>query len=299
MAEAKLELDGTPRKSRKNGDVVFSPDREWLRDEYEVKRRPVGDLAREIGCHPETLKVLVDRAGIPRRDGRAGRKVPSITAEVNIARAMWLYEILRLSCSDIGTEFGVSQKAISKRLKDAGVTLRHHNDTKRGAKSKNRIEVNVRKAIKLYMEPFASAETVAQQMGTTRSVILRVLRENNVPQKPMGDRRNFWGENSPNWRHDLTGEERETRRDMYQQSQWRKKVYARDGYTCQKCGDDSGGNLNAHHIIPHCRDKESAWDIDNGITLCATCHRGFHSRYGLKKCTRDDLAEYLSAEEMA
>ena len=30
----------------------------------------------------------------------------------------------------------------------------------------------------------------------------------------------------------------------------RKKAFERDNFTCQKCDDGNGGNLNAHHIKP-------------------------------------------------
>lgn len=80
--------------------------------------------------------------------------------------------------------------------------------------------------------------------------------------------------------------------------EWRNKVFKRDSYTCQNCGDDTGGNLNAHHKIQFniilqeflkeydqfspIEDKETLvrlaikykpfWDIDNGQTLCKKCH---------------------------
>lgn len=71
---------------------------------------------------------------------------------------------------------------------------------------------------------------------------------------------------------------------------WRNEVYKRDDYTCQKCGDNTGGNLEAHHknhlsdlirelniidIIDAIENKD-LWDIDNGITLCNDCHIETH-----------------------
>lgn len=57
---------------------------------------------------------------------------------------------------------------------------------------------------------------------------------------------------------------------------WRFDVYARDNFTCQKCGDDKGGNLIAHHIKPYCEYPELRLDINNGITLCNICHDKIH-----------------------
>jgi 5-methylcytosine-specific restriction endonuclease McrA len=58
---------------------------------------------------------------------------------------------------------------------------------------------------------------------------------------------------------------------------WRKAVYQRDNYCCQDCGDDSGGNLNAHHIKrrENCDnfEKHAVW---NGVTLCRDCHADRH-----------------------
>jgi len=56
----------------------------------------------------------------------------------------------------------------------------------------------------------------------------------------------------------------------------RLKIFERDNFTCQDCGDDIGGNLNAHHIIPVSESEELSNDVDNGITLCIECHANRH-----------------------
>ncbi|MFA5658627.1 MAG: NUMOD3 domain-containing DNA-binding protein [Oscillospiraceae bacterium] len=73
---------------------------------------------------------------------------------------------------------------------------------------------------------------------------------------------------------------------------WRKSVFTRDDYTCQKCGKRGGGVLQAHHCktkfaeickknniitIEEARNCLELWDIDNGITLCKKCHKEIHS----------------------
>ena len=71
---------------------------------------------------------------------------------------------------------------------------------------------------------------------------------------------------------------------------WRQSVFEKDNYTCQKCGNKAGGNLNAHHKkslsliieennllnIIDSKGCKPLWDINNGITLCEECHTQSH-----------------------
>lgn len=55
---------------------------------------------------------------------------------------------------------------------------------------------------------------------------------------------------------------------------WRKRVLERDKYTCQHCG--SHLNLCAHHISYWSNDPVNRINVDNGITLCSSCHAEEH-----------------------
>jgi thymidylate synthase ThyX len=43
-------------------------------------------------------------------------------------------------------------------------------------------------------------------------------------------------------------------------------------YTCRLCGQ-RGGQLHAHHVVPVWADPSRACDLNNIVTLCASCHR--------------------------
>lgn len=66
-------------------------------------------------------------------------------------------------------------------------------------------------------------------------------------------------------------------RNSQEYREWRAAVYERDHYTCQNCGQ-VGGTLNAHHIKSFARHPELRLDVNNGVTLCKSCHKLAHVR---------------------
>ncbi len=55
---------------------------------------------------------------------------------------------------------------------------------------------------------------------------------------------------------------------------WAMRVKKRDGYTCRVCGGKTG--IHAHHIVPVSVDPSLMYTENNGITLCAECHKKTH-----------------------
>lgn len=87
------------------------------------------------------------------------------------------------------------------------------------------------------------------------------------------------GENHPKWKGGISTErDRWTSSKVYRD--WRTKVFERDGYACCVCSDDSGGNLVAHHLRDFSGNGGLRTELANGVTLCESCHVGFHNAYG-------------------
>lgn len=101
------------------------------------------------------------------------------------------------------------------------------------------------------------------------------------------------GEFHPSYNHNMTAEERQVKRKFVEYYDWRRSVYDRDDYTCQCCGDDKGGNLVAHHIYNYSEHEDKKIDLDNGITLCKSCHKKFHDEYGYTKNDEKQLFSYI------
>ncbi len=272
----------------------FHVDPVWLREEYHVKRRRIGELASEIGCTITHLNSMVERAGIARRDGRAGCIRASRRSKFDLQRAIWLYEVDRKNCDDIGAEMGCHGTVIRRHLREAGVRIRHHNETKRGAKAHNRARMDEAKVVREYLKPRAGVYSVAKKLGISAGLVATILDENRVGRKSINEVRDtLRGEDHPSWKPDLASEDRARQRPG--QPSWRVQVFHRDGFTCMACGDDRGGNLHAHHIEAHCENKEARWHVSNGVTLCATCHREFHRRYGVRGFGRAELDTFLAS----
>jgi len=104
--------------------------------------------------------------------------------------------------------------------------------------------------------------------------------------------KNRSGENHGSWNPNLTDEEREQKRNCPENYEWKKAVFDRDDGTCQKCGISK--NLEAHHILPWALFPELRFEVENGITLCKTCHKRYHFvwKYG-EDCNPKTLRTHL------
>ena len=100
------------------------------------------------------------------------------------------------------------------------------------------------------------------------------------------------GVNHANYNPSITDEERDRFRLDWEVKVWSKKVKERDMYICQICRSKASGSLVSHHIYSYADNKDKRYDIENGVTLCSTCHTDFHQQYGYGKNTRRQFNEY-------
>lgn len=90
----------------------------------------------------------------------------------------------------------------------------------------------------------------------------------------------YKGENHYNWKGGITPFVK-ARWSSTEYRKWRRAIYKKDNYICQKCSK-IGGNLNAHHIKSLKKYPKLMYDLNNGVTWCKDCHLKYHKKYGFK-----------------
>lgn len=67
----------------------------------------------------------------------------------------------------------------------------------------------------------------------------------------------------------------------------------RDLYKCIKC--NSNKKLNVHHIELYSTHEDLRYEINNGITLCKSCHILYHKLNKRKNCNTETFNTYMNA----
>ena len=124
----------------------------------------------------------------------------------------------------------------------------------------------------------------------TRAKIAKTVKERwmHIPADERSRMRS--GPNHPQWIEDRT-KLKITRNGVDQNLliHWRRAVFERDKFTCQKCGK-VGGKLNGDHIKPVSLFPELALELINGRTLCFPCHKQTPTFCGrVRLLTREDF----------
>lgn len=106
------------------------------------------------------------------------------------------------------------------------------------------------------------------------------------------------GENHPRWNDELTHTDRITERKYPKYYKWREEVFKKDDFTCQRCGDNKGGNLHAHHILNYAEHTKLRTVVSNGITLCNICHKKFHDIYGYTNNNNNQIKKFINKHKI-
>jgi HNH endonuclease len=108
---------------------------------------------------------------------------------------------------------------------------------------------------------------------------LRIHHGTHDPDRPLGPAQSHTPFMEDRWCHDY---------DV-----WMTAVKKRDNYTCRHCGrgKKDGIRVIAHHIIPYKPFPATRYVVENGLTLCDSCHITEENRL---KVQRADARQFIS-----
>ncbi len=92
------------------------------------------------------------------------------------------------------------------------------------------------------------------------------------------------GENNYNWKGGISPINTKIRRSK-KYNKWRDEIYKRDYFKCQMCG--SKKDIIAHHIKNFADYPDLRFDVNNGMTLCRSCHLKLHRQERREKCPKE------------
>lgn len=156
-----------------------------------------------------------------------------------------------------------TKKAISNSLKEA-----HKNNPGPWRK-----DYSVTEETRIKMSESASGRKLSDDWIKNRTRAQTGLKRSEETRRKMSAAR--MGKNAPGWKGGVSKKNRTDRANFmvtFEYKEWRKKIFKRDDYTCQICGE-KGGELNADHIKPYQTHPKLRLCLDNGRTLCVKCHR--------------------------
>ena len=254
------------------------------RANWQIKRNKTGRFYCDKKCHNEHRKSteksdLEDKIGINDLGEWLNKKYHD--EELNAKDISELMYGVRTNSPNVAT--WMEKCGVGMRSRSEAVSLQWKDNSKR-RKEQSRF------AKEKFAEGTPARNKIKEAMKTEEYVFKCSLAK-------LGERNPMYGvkgSKHPQWNAELTEEEREIGRNYPGYARWRRLVYERDYFTCQKCKDNTGGNLVAHHINGYHWDKESRTEIDNGITLCTSCHKDFHKIYGYKNNNLFQLSQYMN-----
>lgn len=91
------------------------------------------------------------------------------------------------------------------------------------------------------------------------------------------------GEENSNWKGGVTSENDKIRKSK-EYKDWARAVYKRDNWSCLLCPKKcQAGDIVAHHCMFFADHPEMRFVVQNGVTLCRSCHLSLHKKLDRQK----------------
>lgn len=221
-------------------------------------------IAREYHVSPQTVRNILVRAGITLRDAREAH-----------AHGKRCKPIKNLPTGDAPPcKCGCGAVVAWNRRKNQwNVYVAGHYRAAAPYKSREWL-------YEQYVVQRRTAADIGRECGVLPRAVLYQMRLHDIPIRDRSESRKGRHIGSQNgfWKGGSTPE----RQRLYHSEEWKavvREVYARDKYTCQRCGSPkrSARGLHAHHVKSWAEHPELRQEPSNLVTLCNVCHAWVHS----------------------
>lgn len=144
-----------------------------------------------------------------------------------------------------------------------------------------------------------STGEIAKEIGHTDAAVLFWLKRHRIQRRSVSEARGikYWGAiGAANPMYGKRGAasrafidggspERQRQYSRSEGMQFLAAIYARDNWTCVRCGTKKGGkrSLAAHHIVGWAGNPALRFDLENVISLCVPCHLWVHSKKNINR----------------
>lgn len=125
--------------------------------------------------------------------------------------------------------------------------------------------------VEVYLKHGRTTVDIAKEIGCVTSTVFHALNALGIPRRNRKETVTR-GVRHYQWKGGTSFLKRDTHATPYKV--WRLNVFVRDGFACQTCGAKKP--IQAHHVLFYKDFPDLRFRVDNGITLCKSCHYGLH-----------------------
>ena len=273
-------------------DAPTAIDETRLRELYVEQHKTAADCARALGVSCAVVLRQLRRLGVQVLPASAGLRKGDVPDE----RAVSLYWERGLSIAETARELRKSATWVRNALLRSGRGTRSLSEARH--RSWGTAHIDNAELIRLYDEQGWSCQRISRYFGKSRGFAHQ--RFLAIGKRTRGRLR---GPHNPRWKGGCTALHVRLRSGP-KMERWRLLCMERDGFTC--CLTRKRGcRVHVHHIRPFSEilaeflaahanldpaqdadrlfalalDYAPLWDMDNGMTLCASAHRQLHANH--------------------
>lgn len=254
--------------------------KEWLYEEYIVKKKTAQKIADELNCNKKTILNNLKKFNILARTASES-KLKNFDS-IQYKNKEWLYQkyiIENKSIKEISKITLTSKRTTHQWLISFNIQTRKNDEI--NIKNIESLKYKNEKWLKeQYIDNNLSMIDISKLINVNIATVSRWLKKFNIQIRDK-----CMGENHPNWKGGISSL-RDIIKKCFEYKNWRTEIFKKDNFTCVIC-QKKNVELNADHIKPFCiiikenninslekaLECKELWNLENGRTLCVECHK--------------------------